>query len=195
MIPPIPVQLYVTVAAATELTNRRAKNLDGDSTSDNLAETFNAVTPSTSSQAQNGARQVANRFKPLDSQKSPEEIEDEEERLLYILSEKFGIEKPHGMPLQEAAAYLKELLYSPENSYDLGQVEKDLGFDLIGVSLRDFLDAMIDSSSEAATRVSLALKNFLDAQELASQQASVSEDNSSNNENDPDLGIYSPFTK
>lgn len=195
MIPPIPVQLYVTVAAATELTNRRAKNLDGDSTSDNLAETFNAVTPSTSSQAQNGARQVANRFKPLDAKKSPEEIEDEEEKLLYVLSEKFGLEKPHGMPLQEAAAYLKEILYSPENSYDLGKVEKDLGFDLIGISLRDFLDAMIDSSSEAATRVSLALKNFLEDQERLAQQSTIHEDNPGNNENEPDLGIYSPFTK
>lgn len=195
MIPPIPVQLYVTVAAATELTNRRAKNLDGDSSSDNLAETFNAVTPSTSSQAQNGARQVANRFKPLDLQKSPEEIADEEEKLLFILSEKFGLQKPHGLPLQEAAAYLKELLYSPENSYDLGKVEKDLGFDLIGISLRDFLDAMIDSSSEAATRVSLALKNFLEAQELSSRQIAVNEVDSSINETDSDLGIYSPFTK
>ena len=42
MIPPIPVQLYVTVAAATELTNRRAKNLDGDSSSDTLAAFLNS---------------------------------------------------------------------------------------------------------------------------------------------------------
>ena len=195
MIPPIPVQTYVTVAAATELTNRRAKNLDGDSSSDTLAETFNAVTPSTSSQAENGARQVANRFKPLDNRKSAEEIEDEEEKLLYVLSEKFGLEKPHGLPIQEAAAYLKEILYSPRNTYDLRAVEKDLGFDLIGISLKDFLDAMIDSNSEAATRVSIALKNFLDDQELQFRQAALDEDITTNPEDDQDPGIYSPYEK
>ncbi|WP_420354447.1 hypothetical protein [Bartonella choladocola] len=195
MIPPIPVQTYVTIAAATELTNRRAKNLDGDSSSDALAETFNAVTPSTSSQAENGARQVANRFKPLDNRKSAEEIEDEEEKLLYLLSEKFGLEKPHGLPIQEAAAYLKEILYSPRNTYDLRAVEKDLGFDLIGISLKDFLDAMIDSNSEAATRVSIALKNFLDDQELQFRQAALDEDIATNPEDDQDPGIYSPYEK
>ena len=195
MIPPIPVQLYVTVAAATELTNRRAKNLDGDSSSDTLAETFNAVTPSTSSQAENGARQVANRFKPLDNQKSTEEIEDEEEKLLYVLSEKFGLEKPHGLPIQEAAAYLKEILYSPRNSYDLRAVEKDLGFDLIGISLKDFLDAMIDSDSDAAARVSTALKAFLNSQEKEFKQTHLSEDLTANPEDDQDPGIYSPFRK
>ncbi|MBH9974709.1 MULTISPECIES: hypothetical protein [Bartonella] len=195
MIPPIPVQTYVTVAAATELTNRRAKNLDGDSSSDTLAETFNAVTPSTSSQAENGARQVANRFKPLDNRKSAEEIEDEEEKLLYLLSEKFGLEKPHGLPIQEAAAYLKEILYSPRNTYDLRAVEKDLGFDLIGISLKDFLDAMIDSNSEAATRVSIALKNFLDDQELQFRQTALDEDITTNPEDDQDPGIYSPYEK
>ena len=195
MIPPIPVQTYVTIAAATELTNRRAKNLDGDSSSDTLAETFNAVTPSTSSQAENGARQVANRFKPLDNRKSAEEIEDEEEKLLYLLSEKFGLEKPHGLPIQEAAAYLKEILYSPRNTYDLRAVEKDLGFDLIGISLKDFLDAMIDSNSEAATRVSIALKNFLDDQELQFRQTALDEDITTNPEDDQDPGIYSPYEK
>ena len=195
MIPPIPVQLYVTVAAATELTNRRAKNLDGDSSSDTLAETFNAVTPSTSSQAENGARQVANRFKPLDNQKSTEEIEDEEEKLLYVLSEKFGLEKPRGLPIQEAAAYLKEILYSPRNSYDLRAVEKDLGFDLIGISLKDFLDAMIDSDSDAAARVSTALKAFLNSQEKEFKQMRLSDDFTANPEDDQDPGIYSPFRK
>ena len=202
MIPPvIPVQLYVSLAAATQLTNRRAKDVDGEPSSDNLAQTFNAVLPSSSSQAENGARQVGARFKPFETPKSPEEIEDEEEKLLHVLAGKFGIKEQKGVPLKEAAAFLREILYSSQNSYDLGEVEKELGLDLIGITLKEFLDAMIDSQSAAAEKTSAALKNFLDHHERllhknASAKVASREDKSDHdNHFDNDLGLYSPFSK
>lgn len=207
MIPPvIPVQLYVSLAAATQLTNRRAKDVDGDPSSDNLAETFNAVLPSSSSQAENGARQVAARFKPFEMPKSREEIEDEEEKLLHVLAYKFGIKEQKGVPLKEAASFLKEILYSPQNSYDLSEVEKELGLDLIGITLKDFLDAMIDSQSEAAERTSAALRNFLGYPEkqapntksskIASKEGGFGHRELGDNDgSDNDLGLYTPFKK
>lgn len=189
MIPPIPVHLYATVAAAQQMNSRRAKGLDGDSSSEDAVETFNAVNPSMSSQAESGARQVANRFKPANQQKSAEEIEDEEEKLLRLIAEKFGIEKPAGFSLAQAAAYLKAHLFSPANNFDIAAIEKEFGLDIVDVTLADFLDAMIDPESEAAKRVSLSFDAFLQRQDVADQRALLDYPDAT----DEELGLYSPF--
>lgn len=200
MIPPvIPMQLYASVAAATQLTNRRAREVDGDPSSDDLAETFYAVMPSSSSQTKNSTRQVAARSKPFELQQKPDVVEDEEEKLLHVLASKFGLKHERGLSVREAASYLREFIYSPKNTYDIAKIEKELGLDIIGVTLKDFLDAMIDSRSKAAERTSLALKNFLDREAsrlkktTTDKSASDDENSDDNNLDDNDLGLYSPF--
>lgn len=191
MIPPVPVYLHATLAAATQMNNRRAKQLDGDSSSENLVETFNAVTPSVSSQAQNGARQVAARFKPLNARKTHEETEDEEEKFLHLIADRYGIEHLTKFSSEEAAAYLKSVLSLPGNSSDIAQLEKEFGLDLIEVTLSDILDAIIDNTGDAANRVKHAFSTFSQKQQNSIQQV---QDSLSENP-DVELGIYSPFSK